>query len=316
MLRRGGEPGPVLEVDFEALAARADKIPDEADAVLRLFDGERAVLDVVEACDYDDEAVLDVILRLHDEGLLREAESAAPERAILTLVDAREPSPEASIHADLAPSSDEIDGIDETDESDEIDAMNAMNEPVPARRGRKPLAVAGAIFASLALACVVWLGARERSSSASVRRAPAPAPAPIVAAGPPAPAVEPTPEDPATAADYESLLRDARRLTAHDHSAAAARIYRRALALRPNSVEALAGLATALFDGDDLRAAESYADRALAIDRGYAPAHLIKGAIAQHLKHAEARAEYERYLALAPAGEYAEEVRSVLRRLR
>ena len=59
--------------------------------------------------------------------------------------------------------------------------------------------------------------------------------------------------------------------------------------------------------------AMSWADKALAADSKFADAWLLKGAVMQQKeKLKDARGAYEKYLQLAPKGEYAGEVRTIL----
>jgi CheY-like chemotaxis protein len=77
-----------FEIDYAILAERLAEIPDDVNALLRLFDGRRALEQVVEEADYDDLAAAGVISKLYFEGIIREArEPAAAEEAT--------PAPEA-----------------------------------------------------------------------------------------------------------------------------------------------------------------------------------------------------------------------------
>jgi DNA-binding response OmpR family regulator len=67
---------PPLEVRFEVdaheLAGRLGEIPDEHNAILKLFDGRRSLMEVIDASDYGDLECLEVIAKLYFEGLLLE----------------------------------------------------------------------------------------------------------------------------------------------------------------------------------------------------------------------------------------------------
>jgi CheY-like chemotaxis protein/TolA-binding protein len=65
----------VFEVSYPVLAARLSEIPDEVNAILRLFDGRRTLLQVTEDAPYDDLATLNVIAKFYADGLIREAEA-------------------------------------------------------------------------------------------------------------------------------------------------------------------------------------------------------------------------------------------------
>ena len=67
-----------FEVDARELASRLGDILDEHNAILRLFDGRRSVLEVIDACDYGDLESLEVIARLYFEGVLVEAGPIKP----------------------------------------------------------------------------------------------------------------------------------------------------------------------------------------------------------------------------------------------
>jgi DNA-binding response OmpR family regulator len=66
-----------FEVDAKELAMRLGEIPDEHNAILRLFDGRRTLMEVIDASDYGDLECLEVIAKLYFEGLLVETAVAA-----------------------------------------------------------------------------------------------------------------------------------------------------------------------------------------------------------------------------------------------
>ena len=61
-----------FEVDAKELSARLGDIPDEHNAILRLFDTRRNVMQVIDASDFGDLECLEVIAKLYFEGLLLE----------------------------------------------------------------------------------------------------------------------------------------------------------------------------------------------------------------------------------------------------
>ncbi len=65
----------VFEVDYRELSDRLSEIPDEVNGVLRLFDGKRTLLEVVDDSDFDDLEALGVISKLYFEGLIFEPSS-------------------------------------------------------------------------------------------------------------------------------------------------------------------------------------------------------------------------------------------------
>ncbi|MGO8969582.1 MAG: response regulator [Myxococcaceae bacterium] len=77
----------IFEIDYRQLAERLSEVPDEVNALLRLFDGRRTLARVVEDSNFEDLAALGIISKLYFEGLIRELGSTtAGER------DARRPA--------------------------------------------------------------------------------------------------------------------------------------------------------------------------------------------------------------------------------
>src|SRR5687767_872014 len=68
----------VFEVDYKELAERLSEIPDEINGILRLFDGKRSLMQVVDDCDFGDLESLNIISKLYFEGLIFEGQSAKP----------------------------------------------------------------------------------------------------------------------------------------------------------------------------------------------------------------------------------------------
>lgn len=60
----------VFEVNYRVLAERLSEIPDEVNAVLRLFDGSRTLAHVVEDCQLPDPEAMAIAIRLRDEGII------------------------------------------------------------------------------------------------------------------------------------------------------------------------------------------------------------------------------------------------------
>jgi DNA-binding response OmpR family regulator len=69
--------GTVFQVNHEALAERLGEIPDELNGILRLFDGSRTLMDVVDDSPFEDLSTLSTISKLYFEDLLQVLESAA-----------------------------------------------------------------------------------------------------------------------------------------------------------------------------------------------------------------------------------------------
>lgn len=64
-----------FEVDYQELTERLSEIPDEINSILRLFDGKRTLIDVVDASNYGDLEALNVISKLYFEGLIYDVTS-------------------------------------------------------------------------------------------------------------------------------------------------------------------------------------------------------------------------------------------------
>ena len=67
--------GTVFEVDFRELAERLAEIPDEVNGILRLFDGKRTLMQVVDESSFGDLEALNVISKLYFEGLIYDVKS-------------------------------------------------------------------------------------------------------------------------------------------------------------------------------------------------------------------------------------------------
>src|SRR3954468_18294096 len=67
----------VFEVDYRELAERLAEIPDEINGILRLFDGRRTLMHVVDDCDFADLEALNVVSKLYFEGLIYDASAGA-----------------------------------------------------------------------------------------------------------------------------------------------------------------------------------------------------------------------------------------------
>jgi hypothetical protein len=60
----------IFDVDHETLVERLTEIPDELNAILRLLDGRRALMEIIDESPFDDLSTLSVISKLYFEGLL------------------------------------------------------------------------------------------------------------------------------------------------------------------------------------------------------------------------------------------------------
>jgi CheY-like chemotaxis protein len=63
----------VFEIDYKELAERLSEIPDEVNGMLRLFDGRRTLMQVVDDSEFSDLEALNIISKLYFEGLIFES---------------------------------------------------------------------------------------------------------------------------------------------------------------------------------------------------------------------------------------------------
>jgi DNA-binding response OmpR family regulator len=116
----------VFDVDHAQLLERLNEIPDELNGILKLFDGKRTLLDVVDGSPFEDLSTLSTITKLYFEGLLipRAHDGPAAEHAVgdehAVVPSESEPSMQASIPV---PRSDEK-------------RLTPSRPAVPARSGR------------------------------------------------------------------------------------------------------------------------------------------------------------------------------------
>jgi CheY-like chemotaxis protein len=76
----------VFEVDHAQLLERLNEIPDELNGILKLFDGKRTLLDVVDGSPFEDLSTLSTITKLYFEGLLLprdEGDGTSEEHAVV-----------------------------------------------------------------------------------------------------------------------------------------------------------------------------------------------------------------------------------------
>ena len=118
-------------------------------------------------------------------------------------------------------------------------------------------------------------------------------------------------------ADYGRLIKQGSSALAGEHYVSAVKAFRGALAAKPDSMEAKAGLGVALVNqGTGYKEAIGLLKEAVRADDGNAKAWLSLG-MAQQFTGAnnEAREAYKKYLLLAPTGEAAADVRAMLKEL-
>lgn len=111
----------LFEVDSEALLHRLSEIPDELNGILRLFNGKRSLMDVVDASPFEDLSTLSTISKLFFEGLLVEVE--------------REPVPVEPAQDDVVPS---VDGPDLEEAPLALDPLDGIVPAAPAADGDAP----------------------------------------------------------------------------------------------------------------------------------------------------------------------------------
>ncbi len=68
----------IFEIDHDQLAARLNEIPDELNGILKLFEGKRTLIDVVDDSPFEDLSTLSTITKLFFEGLLVLKETEEP----------------------------------------------------------------------------------------------------------------------------------------------------------------------------------------------------------------------------------------------
>ena len=71
-----------FEVDHEKLIERLSEIPDELNGILRLLDGRRTLMEVVDESPFEDLSTMTTLSKLYFEGLLVPSAAPAPERVV------------------------------------------------------------------------------------------------------------------------------------------------------------------------------------------------------------------------------------------
>lgn len=75
----------VFEVDHEQLVERLNEIPDELNGILRLFDGRRQLLEVIDESPFEDLSTLSTVTKLFFEGLLVVAQNSPSDEVVPSL---------------------------------------------------------------------------------------------------------------------------------------------------------------------------------------------------------------------------------------
>lgn len=116
----------IFEVDYSELAERLGEIPDEVNGILRLFDGRRSLIQVVDDCDFGDLEALEIISKLFFEGIIYDAAKGplSPEERV-EVAALREPAPaESAIASGVASSRREtLRGLPPVEESQSLVAQ-------------------------------------------------------------------------------------------------------------------------------------------------------------------------------------------------
>ncbi len=107
--------GTIFHVNSEELLERLNEIPDELNGILRLFDGKRDLMAVVDASPFEDLSTLNTISKLYFEGLLLQHETA---------------------HSEGPPHEDSQDGAEhDVVPAHGVDALEASEPPPPSLAG-------------------------------------------------------------------------------------------------------------------------------------------------------------------------------------
>jgi CheY-like chemotaxis protein len=88
----------IFEIEHDALVERLNEIPDELNGILKLFDGKRTLLDVVDESPFEDLSTLATITKLFFEGLLVIAPSTEEEDVVPSV---EQPEPIREVRAAL-----------------------------------------------------------------------------------------------------------------------------------------------------------------------------------------------------------------------
>jgi CheY-like chemotaxis protein/tetratricopeptide (TPR) repeat protein len=196
----------------------------------------------------------------------------------------------------------------------------AVSSAPPALRRRKWPVIGGGLTAVVIFSALLlqprtdrkdspWLEARV-GAEAPVAPAPPPA-APATAVAPATPA----PVAPDTAGYAEAVTRGNDFFRQGKYRAAAGE-YKKALAIRPQTVAVLVALGDAWLEADKPRTALEPLEAAARLDPKSGRAQLLLGTAHQSLGHqADAVEAYRRFLDLEPSSEYAKDVRAILAHL-
>jgi CheY-like chemotaxis protein/Flp pilus assembly protein TadD len=119
----------VFEVDYKELAERLSEIPDEVNAILRLFDGKRSLIQVVDDSTFGDLEALNIISKLYFEGLIYDNKALIGEEA---------PAPSRPAAANWIPASTERPVMDNGDSTSRSGRVTTAPMPTAARATPTP----------------------------------------------------------------------------------------------------------------------------------------------------------------------------------
>jgi DNA-binding response OmpR family regulator len=313
----------VFVVSFRELVNRVGELPDEVGDLIRLFDGWRTMVEVIDDCDLPDLGALRIISRLHDERLFAEGqrELAPPDEAdTLRLPSPPPPAPGPPSPAPPPPAPPPV-------------TAEADSDPAAALQGarRRLILRVGASAATVILAALVITAAAGRRSRgehrAPVAAAPVVRPAPVLAQPPAPPLAVPQPPPAPTAVAVPAPVpvpgpdRESLRAACHEADDDGRGKYRAVMAAcqaavdaDPGAVDVMLILAAAEANRGHDRQALGWAEKALAVDPAAPDAYVFLGNGQQAAgRQGDARAAYQKYLELAPQGKYAADLRAVLR---
>ncbi|MBI5490563.1 MAG: DUF4388 domain-containing protein [Deltaproteobacteria bacterium] len=116
----------IFMVDAGELIGRLDEIPDEVNAIIRLTDGTRSLLEIIDAAPFDDLETLKIITRLSFYGIFIETGRKGAPPARSEFAYAKEVAGEAELVAEPAT----FGGTDEPSLADQV-ALAAASAPAP-----------------------------------------------------------------------------------------------------------------------------------------------------------------------------------------
>ncbi len=136
----------LFEVNSEELLERLNEIPDELNSILRLFDGKRTLMQVVDASPFEDLSTLSTISKLYFEGLLVPATD--PGEDVVPSVDAEHSHDSLPSHR-MGPTSSPTGAGGSGEMIPEDPVVPERAEPAPERADLMPESISLPSFAAL-----------------------------------------------------------------------------------------------------------------------------------------------------------------------